>query len=91
MVICMKANEREREKFDHAVDEILELFNNLEDDEPLVRFEPKIAERLQKAKVKFGAVEVNERINTVCREMLSWLNLDDVEEDNGKDEQSEEK
>ncbi|HET7658370.1 MAG TPA: hypothetical protein VFK37_08760 [Bacillales bacterium] len=86
----MKANERERNQFDHALDEILELFNHLEDDEPLVHFDQEVMEKLQKAKLKFGASEVDSRINTVCREMLSWLDLDDVVLDNQNDEDEKE-
>lgn len=86
----MKANKRERNQFDHALDEILELFNNLEDDEPIIHFEPQVLEQVQKAKIKFGAEEVYSKINTICREMLSWLDLDDVQLNEIGNEKNEE-
>ncbi|HET7629416.1 MAG TPA: hypothetical protein VFK44_13665 [Bacillales bacterium] len=83
----MKANAAERKKFDKALDDILELFNDLEDDQPVVRFDEAIVEQIGKAKRKFGAREVDTKINTVVREMLSWLDLDEVEEEPAAEEQ----
>lgn len=84
-MIRIKANNEDQTAFSDAIDRanegiegIIELYNNLEDDEPLVDYEEDVAEQIEKAKIKFGAPEVNKRINTVCREMLSWLPLDDI-------------
>ncbi|MFB4165249.1 atypical membrane-integrating protein (Mistic protein) [Alteribacillus sp. JSM 102045] len=82
----MKANENDYNKYSEAIDKIqegnnamIELFNELEDDDPLIRFGDDVMENIEKAKKKFGDEMVDEKINTVVREMLSWLDLDDVE------------
>ncbi|GAA0432562.1 hypothetical protein GCM10008983_06430 [Lentibacillus halophilus] len=74
----MKANESETKTFDRALDEILHLYNNLENDEPLVQFEADVEEHIERAKATYGNDVVYEKINTVIRAMLSWLDLDDT-------------
>lgn len=84
----MKANELETKRFDKALDEFIELFNNLEKDEPIIHFEEEVVQNIERAKKKYGNDMVDEKINTVVREMLSWLDLEDVEEDEeGTDEE----
>ncbi|TMN23169.1 hypothetical protein FH966_09800 [Lentibacillus cibarius] len=83
----MKANETETKRFDKALDEILDLYNNLEEDEPVIQFETDVMEMIERAKVKYGNDMVNEKINTVVRAMLSWLDLDDVT--SGEEEETE--
>ncbi|WP_026571547.1 MULTISPECIES: hypothetical protein [Sediminibacillus] len=75
----MKATELESKRFDKALDEILDLFNNLENDAPIIDFGQDVLDNIARAKKKYGDKMVNEKINTVVREMLSWLELDDVE------------
>lgn len=76
----MKATEEESKKFDKALDVFLELFNNLENDTQIVEYSDEVADGIEKAKKKYGTDVVNEKINTVIGEMISWLDLDDVEE-----------
>ncbi|SDI15519.1 voltage-gated potassium channel [Alteribacillus bidgolensis] len=85
-MIHMKANENDYHKYSEAIDKIqegnnamIELFNELEDDDPLIHFGEDVMENIEKAKKKFGDDVVDEKINTVVREMLSWLDLNDVE------------
>ncbi|MBB6452684.1 hypothetical protein HNQ94_001130 [Salirhabdus euzebyi] len=75
----MKATELESKRFDKALDEFIDLFNNLETDEPVIGFGDDVLENIKRAKKKYGNDMVDEKINTVVREMLSWLELDDVE------------
>ena len=75
----MKANEYETKRFDKALDEILDLFNNLENDEPIIDFNDDVLELIEKAKKKYGIEQVSGKINTIVEEMLSWLDLDDVD------------
>ena len=75
----MKANEYETKRFDKALDEILDLFNNLENDEPIIDFNDDVLELIEKAKKKYGIEQVSEKINSVVGEMLSWLELDDID------------
>ncbi|RHW29441.1 hypothetical protein [Oceanobacillus profundus] len=75
----MKANEYETKRFDKALDEILDLFNNLENDEPIIDFNDDVLELIEKAKKKYGIEQVSGKINTIVEEMLSWLDLNDVD------------
>ncbi|WP_085993216.1 hypothetical protein [Oceanobacillus senegalensis] len=74
----MKATEIESKRFDKALDEILDLFNNLESDDPIINYRDDVLKNIQLAKKKYGDKIVNEKVNTVVGEMLSWLDLDDV-------------
>ncbi|WP_404452094.1 atypical membrane-integrating protein (Mistic protein) [Virgibacillus necropolis] len=85
-VIQMKANENDYKKYSDAIDQIqqgndamIDLFNEMEGDRELISFDDKVVDQIEKAKVKFGNDAVNEKINTVVREMLSWLDLEDVD------------
>ncbi|QKY68642.1 hypothetical protein [Lentibacillus sp. CBA3610] len=90
----MKASELETKRFDKALDEILDLFNNLEEDKPVIQFDAEVLENIERAKIKYGSDMVDEKINTVVHEMLSWLDLDEVqteeEENSEADDDSEE-
>lgn len=90
----MKATELEKKRFDKALDEFIELFNNMEDDKPIIQFSEEVLENIDRAKKKYGEEMVNDKINTVVREMLSWLDLEDVEAEDGEviepDSESEE-
>ncbi|MFD2045415.1 atypical membrane-integrating protein (Mistic protein) [Ornithinibacillus salinisoli] len=77
----MKSNELERKKFDKALDDILDLFNNLEDDVPIIKFGEDVIENIELAKKKYGDDTVDEKINALVREMLSWLDLEDADSD----------
>ncbi|WP_159462051.1 atypical membrane-integrating protein (Mistic protein) [Salirhabdus sp. Marseille-P4669] len=74
----MKASDLERKKFDKALDVIIELFNNLENDEPIINFKDDVWITIQKAKKKYGDEMVDEKLNTIVMETLSWLELEDV-------------
>lgn len=84
----MKANDLEKKKFDKALDDILELYNNLEEDEPIIHFSDEVLENIELAKDKYGEDTVHEKINTVVHEMLSWLDLE--KDDNEGEEKTEE-
>ncbi|UOR14159.1 atypical membrane-integrating protein (Mistic protein) [Halobacillus amylolyticus] len=84
----MKATDIETKRFDKALDEILELFNNLENDDPIIHFGDDVINNIERAKKKYGHDLVDEKINTVVSEMLSWLDLEDA--DSEEDQQDEE-
>lgn len=75
----MKANDFETKRFDKALDEILDLFNNIEEDEPIIDFNNEVLELIEKANKKYGNEQVSEKINSVVGEMLSWLDLDNID------------
>ncbi|MCT2534399.1 atypical membrane-integrating protein (Mistic protein) [Aquibacillus koreensis] len=86
----MKATELESKRFDKALDEIIDLFNNIESDEPIIRFSDEVINNIELAKKKYGDSVVNEKINTVVHEMLSWLDLSDVDLNEPEEEIDEE-
>ncbi|MTT30824.1 atypical membrane-integrating protein (Mistic protein) [Terrilactibacillus sp. BCM23-1] len=82
----MKANDQERDKFDKALDTIINLFNELEDDEPIVEFDPDVIQKIEIAKKIYGANVINERINNVVKEILTLLPLDaEIDEEDEDD------
>ncbi|MEQ6390006.1 hypothetical protein RZN22_11835 [Bacillaceae bacterium S4-13-58] len=80
----MKATELEKKRFDKGLDEFIELFNNMEDDKPIIHFSDEVLGNIERAKKKYGEEMVNEKINTVVHEMLSWLDLEDIEVEEGE-------
>lgn len=95
-VMQMKANENDYKKYSDAIDQLqqgndamIDLFNAMESDRELIGFDDEVVEQIEKAKVKFGDEVVNNKINTVVREMLSWLELDDVDLGNEEEDDTE--
>ncbi|GAA0430182.1 atypical membrane-integrating protein (Mistic protein) [Virgibacillus sp. AGTR] len=72
----MKANDMESKRFDKALDEFIDLFNNLEADTPIIQFGQDVIKNIELAKQKYGDEAIDEKINAVVREMLSWLDLE---------------
>lgn len=62
-MIKLKATELETKRFDKALDEILDIFNNIEDDEPIINFNVEVLELIEKAKKKYGIEKVSEKIS----------------------------
>ncbi|GAA0502455.1 hypothetical protein GCM10008986_32550 [Salinibacillus aidingensis] len=85
----MKATDFEQKRFDKALDEIIDLFNNIENDVPIIQYSDDVVESIEKAKKKYGEDTMNERINNVVGEMLSWLDLEDVELEETVDDDTE--
>ena len=80
----MKANNKESQAFSDAIDSvnsgmetIINFYNELEADEPHIKFEDSVIADIMKAKEKFGDAFVNEKINGIVKEMLGWLPLDE--------------
>jgi len=79
----MKANEKDYQKYSDAIDQIqegydsmVELFNELENDIPIINFDAEIIEKIEIAKEKYGDSTIDEKINSVIGEILSMLELD---------------
>lgn len=91
----MKATDLERQRFDKALDEILDLFNNIEEEVSIINFSEDVIDNIGRAKKKYGDELVDEKINTIVSEMLSWLDLDigqgdDEEEVDAEEDEDEE-
>jgi len=79
----MKANEKDYDKYSIAIDKIQEgtdamvdLFNELEKDVMIIHFEEDVIKRIEAAKEKYGN-EIDVKINSVIREMLSLIELEE--------------
>ncbi|HLR51910.1 MAG TPA: atypical membrane-integrating protein (Mistic protein) [Candidatus Avamphibacillus sp.] len=79
----MKANEKDYQKYSDAIDQIqegydsmVELFNELENDIPIIHFDAEVIEKIETAKEKYGNDLIDEKINSVIGEILSMLDLD---------------
>jgi hypothetical protein len=82
----MKASAKESQAFSDAIDSvnngmetIINFYNELEEDEPLIKFEDEVIEGISKVKEKYGADFVNQKINTLVKEMISWLPLNETQ------------
>ncbi|MGX4668829.1 atypical membrane-integrating protein (Mistic protein) [Cerasibacillus sp. JNUCC 74] len=71
----MKATEIESKQFDKALDTFIELYNNLEADVPVIQFSNDVLQQIEQAKQVYGNDVIDEKINIVIRELLSWLDL----------------
>ncbi len=85
----MKADEKENSQFSGALDVMIELFNNLEEDEPLISYTEENAGLIEKAKAQYGGEAIDKKINNIISEMLSFLPLDTKK--SGKETEDNEK
>ncbi len=84
----MKAIKREYNEFSRSIDKmsegldaIIELFNELEEDKPIIRLDDKVLDELEEAKEKYGVDFINRKMNNLIREALSWLSAQENEEE----------
>jgi Membrane-integrating protein Mistic len=78
----MRGKSEEIEKYSDAIDKMqegleamIELYNNLEEDTPFVNLEEGVLEDLEKAKRIYGEEYVSKKVNTILKEVLTWLDL----------------
>lgn len=76
----MKLNEKEKQKLSESIDSMnealdvfIEYYNESEEDKPLIEFEPDVIEAIEKAKIAYGETETTKRINTIIKEILSFI------------------
>lgn len=87
----MKVSKEENKKLSDSIDQMqealdvfIELYNQSEEDTFYVQLDNEVIELIQKAKNAFGQEMVNQKVNTIIKEVLSFLPLDDYIE-NEKD------
>lgn len=71
-----------------ALDVFIDLYNQSEEDTFYVQLDDEVIELIQKAKNAFGQEVVNQKVNTIIKEVLSFLPLDDYignDEDESED------
>ncbi|MGR3763183.1 atypical membrane-integrating protein (Mistic protein) [Rossellomorea sp. NS-SX7] len=84
----MRAKSDETEKYSDAIDRMqegleamIELYNDMEEDAPFIDLEEEVLKDLEKAKQIYGEEYVSKKVNTILKEVLTWL---DLEEDKKK-------
>ncbi|MCP3739544.1 atypical membrane-integrating protein (Mistic protein) [Rossellomorea sp. BNER] len=89
----MRAKKTENETLSKAIDNmqegldsVIELYNELEDDKPLISFDKEVLEDLEKAKHIYGEEYVSQKLNTIVKEVLTWLDLEYEEEDDEEED-----
>jgi Membrane-integrating protein Mistic len=80
----MRGKSEEIEKYSVAIDKMqegleamIELYNDMEEDTPFVNLEEGVLEDLEKAKRIYGDEYVSKKVNTILKEVLTWLDLEE--------------
>jgi hypothetical protein len=91
--MSMRTKKTENETLSKAIDNmqegldsVIELYNELEDDKPLISFDKEVLEDLEKAKHIYGEEYVSQKLNTIVKEVLTWLDLEYEEEDDEEED-----
>jgi hypothetical protein len=76
----LKADKREYNELSRAIDRlsegldsVIELYNELEEDKPIINLDDQILSDLEEAKEKHGEDFIDKKLNTLIKEALSWL------------------
>lgn len=79
-VIKVKYNKEDREKYSEAIDRMqegldsmIDLYNEAEDDEELIQYDEDVISAIRQAKESFGDEFINQKINTIVKEVLSLM------------------
>ncbi|GGB46710.1 hypothetical protein GCM10007199_10160 [Fictibacillus barbaricus] len=79
-VIIVKYNKEDREKYSEAIDRMqegldsmIDLYNEAEDDEDLIQYDEDVITAIKKAKENFGDEFIDQKINTIVKEVLSLM------------------
>ncbi|SCC16051.1 Membrane-integrating protein Mistic [Fictibacillus enclensis] len=82
----MKLNKKSKKLYSDAIDRMqegleamIDLYNEAEDDIPLINFEKEVQEEIEKAKSKYGSAFIDDKINAIVKEVLSFLPPDQQE------------
>ncbi|MDN4526764.1 atypical membrane-integrating protein (Mistic protein) [Fictibacillus sp. NE201] len=82
----MKLNKKSKKLYSDAIDRMqegleamIDLYNEAEDDIPLINFEKEVQEEIEKAKNKYGGAFIDDKINAIVKEVLSFLPPDKQE------------
>ncbi|ANC78284.1 hypothetical protein ABE65_016350 [Fictibacillus phosphorivorans] len=76
----LKYNKEDREKYSEAIDRMqegldsmIDLYNEAEDDEELIQYDEEVIAAIRQAKESFGDDFINQKINTIVKEVLSLM------------------
>jgi hypothetical protein len=78
----MKVNEQEKQALSDAIDKLnegldaaIQLYNDAEEDKSLIAFDDDTIQIIENAKNAYGNDQIDERINKIVKEILSFLPL----------------
>ncbi|WP_017755229.1 hypothetical protein [Calidifontibacillus oryziterrae] len=94
MKLSKVENQKLSDSIDHmqeALDVFIDLYNQSEDDVFHVKLEDDVIELIHKAKHVLGAEIVNQKVNTLIKEVLSFLPLYEISEQTAKNHDEENK
>ncbi|WP_078544303.1 atypical membrane-integrating protein (Mistic protein) [Litchfieldia alkalitelluris] len=66
------------DKLNEGLDEIIALYNEAEEDRPIIQFDQEVIDAIEKAKSSVGEEEITRRINTIIKEILAFLPKEEV-------------
>ncbi|MCA1032723.1 atypical membrane-integrating protein (Mistic protein) [Bacillus timonensis] len=76
----MKLKDEDKNSFSEAIDKLNEgldvvigLYNDAEEDKPLIVFDEEVMVAIEKAKQTIGEEAITKKINTIIKEVLSFL------------------
>ncbi|MBN3556572.1 hypothetical protein JYA63_20025 [Fictibacillus nanhaiensis] len=76
----LKYNKEDREKYSEAIDRMqegldsmIDLYNEAEDDEEFIQYDEEVIAAIKQAKESFGDEFINQKINTIVKEVLSLM------------------
>ncbi|MEC1262225.1 protein mistic [Bacillus swezeyi] len=82
----MKVTDQEKEQLSTAIDKMNEgldafilLYNEAEKDEPLIKYEDETADIIKQAIEQYGEESINQKLNAIIKEILSFSLLKDGE------------
>ncbi|WP_269774396.1 protein mistic [Bacillus siamensis] len=74
----MKVTNGEKEQLSNAIDRMnegldvfIQLYNESENDEPLIQFEDETADLIRQARDSYGQEQLNDKLNTIIKQILS--------------------
>ncbi len=83
----MKAEKREYNEMSRAIDRvsegldsIIEMYNEIEEDKPIIKLDDQVLSNLEEAKEKYGEDFIDKKLNNLIKEALSWLDAPAEEE-----------
>jgi hypothetical protein len=89
----MKINKEEKaslsisiDKLTEGLDEIIQLYNDSEEDKPLIKFDSQVSILIEQAIKNYGEEFVSKKINTIVGEMLEWLPLNNLTNNQNEDQ-----
>ena len=69
------------DKLNEGLDFVIGLYNDSEEDKPVIEFDQPVLDAIEKAKEIYGTEEVTRKINTIIKEIFEFLPKE-IEENN---------